>query len=92
MATRPLPVDYKAPGGKLLRVTAAWEDGRLAAVTVAGDFFCHPEAAVDALESRLLGAAPGEIPARLRLWQAESGAVLYGWRLEDLAEALRRTR
>lgn len=84
--------DYKAPQGKLLRVAAAWAEGRLAAVRICGDFFLHPETAVEALETALAGAAPDEIPARLAAWQAATGAQLYGATLDDLAEALRRTQ
>lgn len=92
MVAAPSRVDYKAPGGKLLRLAAAWSGERLVAITIAGDFFCHPEAAVEALESRLAGATMEEIPERFGAWQAAHAARLYGWTLEDFLEALLRTR
>jgi lipoate---protein ligase len=47
---------YKVPGGKLLRVSVDHEGEVLAKVSLNGDFFIHPEEALEDLERRLSGA------------------------------------
>lgn len=48
--------DYKVAGGKLLRVRLRAADGVIQAITLTGDFFMHPEEAIEDLEARLTGA------------------------------------
>ena len=57
-----LSADYKVEGGKLLRVrltVAETADGDrlMTSISIYGDFFMHPEDAIEALE-RLLDGAP----------------------------------
>ncbi len=53
--------DYKVKGGKLLRVRL-WiapdiqRTPRITALTITGDFFMHPEEALEMLEAALIGA------------------------------------
>ncbi len=60
--TGPISADYKAPGGKLLRVTLELDEStapaKIASISLNGDFFMHPED----LESRL-GNVAWEIEA-----------------------------
>jgi len=51
---------HKAPGG-LMRADFQVADGKLAGVSISGDFFCYPENALARLESMLEGTATGEI-------------------------------
>jgi len=51
---------HKAPGG-LMRADFQVADGKLAGVSISGDFFCYPENALARLESMLEGKATGEI-------------------------------
>lgn len=48
-------VDYKAPGGKLIRVHAGLEGGRIRSIALTGDFFLHPEDRILVLEKALVG-------------------------------------
>lgn len=61
-----LSADYKVPGGKLLRVRLALDESRtppvIQSISLTGDFFMHPEEAIEDLEARLVGAP----------WQAEA--------------------
>ena len=54
-----LSADYKVAGGKLLRVKLTLEESntclRIASISITGDFFMHPEDAIDALELGLTG-------------------------------------
>ena len=48
-------VEYKVPGGKLVAAETVVEGGRLAKVKITGDFFMHPEEAIEELEDALTG-------------------------------------
>ena len=47
--------EYKVPGGKLVAVDAALAEGRLADVSVSGDFFLDPDEALAVIDSTLTG-------------------------------------
>lgn len=49
--------DYKAAGGKLVRVRLAEEEGRVKSVQISGDFFLVPEDSLPTLEKMLEGVA-----------------------------------
>src|SRR3989442_16034730 len=48
-----LSADYKAPGGKMLRVRLREADGRIQSVKISGDFFLIPEDSLPKLEKML---------------------------------------
>ena len=48
-----LSVDYKAPGGKLLRVRLKETDGRIESAKISGDFFLITEDSLPKLEMML---------------------------------------
>jgi lipoate-protein ligase A len=47
--------EFKVPGGKLLAAETSVDDGCLAKVKITGDFFMHPEEAIEGLEEALSG-------------------------------------
>ena len=47
--------DYKAPGGKLVRVRLKVEKGKIRSLHLSGDFFLVPEESLGKLEKILLG-------------------------------------
>ena len=47
--------DYKVPGGKLIRVRVAHRNRIIEKVRFNGDFFVHPEEAMEELEDMLSG-------------------------------------
>ena len=47
--------DYKVPGGKLIRVRLIHRNGIIESVRFNGDFFMHPEEAMEKLEGMLAG-------------------------------------
>jgi len=53
MSTRALSSDYKAPGGKMLRVRIREKDGRIESAKISGDFFLIPEEGLSKLEKML---------------------------------------
>ncbi len=96
MPTQPgtINADYKAPGGKLLRVQmqiVAGADGvsRIHALKITGDFFMHPEEAIEDLERRLTGAPLDEAELRARARAFFAGDVqVVGASAEDVVHAL----
>jgi hypothetical protein len=48
-------VEFKVPGGKLIAAEAEAEGGRIVRVKITGDFFMHPEEAIEELEVSLTG-------------------------------------
>ena len=83
-----LSLDWKVPGGKLLRLFARIEGGQVVELRVAGDFFAHPEEAFDAAEASLLGIAASDLPSQARIAFAHPGLRLFGLSPEALGLAL----
>ena len=84
---------YKTPGGKLIAVEFAVEDGVLRHVVVSGDFFLYPEEALGSLAGALEGmsASASEQEFAERVETALSGGVeLLGSSPEALAKAVVR--
>lgn len=52
--------ELKVPGGKLLRAASTVRHGRLEEIKITGDFFMHPEEALEELEERLKGIQADE--------------------------------
>ena len=53
MSTKALSYDYKAPGGKMLRIRIREKDGRIESAKISGDFFLIPEESLSKLEKML---------------------------------------
>ncbi len=51
-----MSADYKAPGGKLVRVQLTEENGEVRSLKITGDFFLVPEENLAKLEKTLEGA------------------------------------
>lgn len=47
--------EYKVPGGKLVVADLEVEDGRLAGVSISGDFFLEPDSALEQINAALTG-------------------------------------
>jgi lipoate-protein ligase A len=85
--------EYKLPGGKLVRVDAEAENGRLRDVMVSGDFFLYPEEALEAITGALHGVSVSESEqgiASLVRDAIPAGTEWLGSSPEALAIAVRR--
>jgi lipoate-protein ligase A len=85
--------EYKVPGGKLVAVDVEVSDGRLADVSVSGDFFLEPDEALDDINAALSGM-PAEAGVE-KLASAVTGALgdgvsLIGFTPESIGIAVRR--
>jgi len=81
---------YKVPGGKLLRVQLSTSDGRIDGVVITGDFFLHPEEALDALQEHLKGHVIKEQPLAetIGLFLKDRDAFFIGASPADVAKAI----
>ncbi|UCD44705.1 MAG: hypothetical protein JSV27_11420 [Candidatus Bathyarchaeota archaeon] len=81
--------EYKVPGGKLLAAETAALEGRLTSVKVTGDFFMHPETAIEELEEHLTGIPLEEMEKAVENFFKGRGVALYGVASEDFSHVLR---
>ncbi len=89
-----MSVDYKAPGGKLVRVRLNEENGRIRSLRLSGDFFLVPEENLGKLEELLIGA-PLREPELQRLvdrFFKDAQVQTLGVTTDDLVRALLATR
>jgi len=83
--------EFKVPGGKLLAAETAVEDGRLVEVKITGDFFMHPEEAIEELEEALTGllAADASIEKAVEGFFGKRTILLIGASPGDFVHVLR---
>jgi lipoate-protein ligase A len=82
--------DYKAPGGKLVRVRLKEEQGLIRSVKITGDFFLVPEDSLGKLEKMLEDAPLREPELRLlvdRFFRG-TGAQGLGVSADDFVKAI----
>ena len=82
--------DYKAPGGKLVRVRLTEEQGLIRSVKITGDFFLIPEESLGKLEKMLEDAPLREAELRLlvnRFFRG-TGAQGLGVSADDFVKAI----
>lgn len=81
---------YKVENGKLLKVRLEAEQEKITRVKISGDFFMHPEEAIDALEKELEGTELEESKLREKIGSIlESNSVrVFGFKAGDLAKAI----
>jgi len=78
----------KVEGGKMLRVMARLEGGRITGPLVTGDFFLHPEEAILRLEAALDGLPPEPAVLLSAATDALEDAELIGASPSDVVRAL----
>ena len=85
--------EYKIPGGKLVVVDLAIEDGRIGRVQVSGDFFLEPADALDVINAAVEGmpADAGEDALAAAVTSAlDPQTQMYGITAGGVAVAVRR--
>ncbi len=83
--------EYKIPGGKLLVAETEVKDGVLITVKVTGDFFMHPEEAINDLEEALRGIQVSKIDETVEAFFGEKEITLFGISEKDFAHVLKLT-
>ena len=81
---------YKVPDGKLVKVKLKIACGRIAEVSVLGDFFLHPEEILLKIEESLVGSPHEETEIEITINQilVESDASLIGATAGDIAKSI----
>jgi len=85
--------EFKVPGGKLLAAETSVENGCLAEVKITGDFFMHPEEAIERLEEALTGIRTTEasIDDAVTGFFGDRTILLIGASPRDFVYVLRRS-
>jgi lipoate-protein ligase A len=83
-------LDYKIPGGKLLRIEVEVESGIVLRALVRGDFFAHPEELFEAAEAELTGIPTDRLGEAARSLFSRPPLVLFGADPSDIALALEK--
>lgn len=79
----------KVPGGKLVRVSVEFEDETILKVTITGDFFMHPENALEAIEESLKGVKLSDAQAVIQAVVDEQNVELLGLTPADIANTIK---
>ncbi len=79
--------DYKVKGGKMIRVRVRYVGDKIERVRFHGDFFIHPEEAIEDLESSLSGKSMEEVADIISSFFSKNEVIGAG--PEDFMEALR---
>lgn len=85
--------EYKVHGGKLVVVDLEVAEGKLAQVSVSGDFFLEPDEALNDINGALAGLAadlPATALADAITAALPDGVVLFGFSAQAVAVAVRR--
>lgn len=73
----------RCSGGKLVKVTVRASGGVIEAVRITGDFFAHPEGAIEAMEEGLVGATLDQVRSAVEAGLL-AGTITIGFNPEEL--------
>ncbi len=81
--------NFKPTGGKLLKIAYRVEGDQVVEFRLRGDFFMHPESALEALEDKVLTLRLDKnFVQELGAFLAEQNVQLFGFTVENLYEIL----
>ncbi|MFH1403077.1 MAG: lipoate protein ligase C-terminal domain-containing protein [Candidatus Altiarchaeota archaeon] len=78
----------KVAGGKLLKIRINVDGEKIKDVEINGDFFAHPEEAIERIEDAIKGCGKKDVGDRIRETISETGAILYGIDAESITKAI----
>lgn len=82
----------KVAGGKLIRAEVEFDEA-IRKLKITGDFFMHPEEAIDGLENSLIGIAVSiskeELESEIKQFIEARQILLIGFSPADLAEVIK---
>ena len=80
----------KVEGGKLVKVSLELEQGKIKYIKITGDFFMHPEEAIERIENYLIGVAfdRAEIKDNISKTITKNNIQLFGVDADSFAEAI----
>jgi len=85
-------INYKVPGGKMLKIKISLQGKLIEEVTILGDFFLHPESTIEAIEERIKGCKVDieQIASEIQKVLDHENAVLIGASALDIAIAIEK--
>ena len=86
MAERVGFASYKVKGGKLIQCEVTYNDNAIKKIKYSGDFFMHPEEAIEELENTLKGINFGEVEKTILDFFATREIELFGVAPEDFVK------
>ncbi|HDN83155.1 MAG TPA: hypothetical protein ENG50_02185 [Candidatus Altiarchaeales archaeon] len=93
MATQKMKkIEYKVPGGKLLKISAMVESDKIKDIKIHGDFFAYPEESIEKLEVGLKNIPLEESKIREILENSLREVELIGISKEDLLHVLMKLK
>jgi lipoate-protein ligase A len=81
--------EYKVPGGKLLAAESEAKGGKLLSVKLTGDFFMHPEYAIEELEEELKGIPLAKMGETIQGFFDSSDVQLIGASPSDITHVVK---
>ena len=81
---------YKVPNGKMVRLEMEYDQERINDIIISGDFFMHPEDAIDLIEQALTGIEieEGKIKEAINKVAEEQGINFFGIDADSLTRAI----
>jgi lipoate-protein ligase A len=81
-------VDHKIKNGKLLQIEADLDNDTITSITITGDFFIHPESAIDGIEATLKNSTIRQARERLETFIRENDVKIIGFSVTDIITIL----
>lgn len=82
----------KVEGGKLIKAKLIEEEGVIKEVRITGDFFAHPEEAIEELENFLRNTSLMKVKENVKKFIEEKNVKLIGIKIEDIVEVIEESR
>ncbi len=82
--------EHKIKGGKLIQCEIDLEEGKLSRVRFYGDFFMHPETAVEELENRLEGMTMDQATVEVEKYFSHRQVKMFGVSVRDFSNILNK--
>ena len=81
---------YKVPNGKMIRLEMDYDKEKINDIIICGDFFMHPEDAIDLIEQTLIGVELEEsrISGAIKKVADEENIEFFGVDIPSLARAI----
>ncbi len=81
-------INYKVPGGKMLRLKVELDNYVIESIQITGDFFIHPETAITDIENFLQNKDLRSLAKELSSFVNEHKIKLIGFSPKDLQSCL----
>ncbi len=83
-----ISLDYKVPGGKLIRLSAELDGSKIVKISINGDFFLHPEEKISDLEKVLAGKQLSRVTLQETVATELAECEMVGISSEEITNAL----